>query len=347
MLFFVSFFLSVVWFHTQAMVRGLARDYDGARTGGIERWKYYLLVRPPLSDSGKFFCLRTEKPTTAGPSGGVEIFLWRSHSDSSYTPSHPPTHLKTRRWVVPLSTSNGRLRMKRDRFFYTLAGAIFLVLIVIGFQHYIFHGRLSDNTPILPAMLVAIVAHSTAIFAWFLLFFVQALLISTRNRKIHMKLGWSVLVVATAIVLTGPIVAYSETVIEKTTVFDWPALPFLLVMLTEIFLYAVFVTIGVVYRKQPRIHRPMMLLAGLSLISGALVRIPLVNAIFGLHQWLGLFGPVTVLGGLFLLLRWAMTRRFEREYAVGYALLVAVTLMASQLAMTHAWISLAGVMVRH
>ncbi len=237
--------------------------------------------------------------------------------------------------------------MKHDRFFYTIAGVIFLVLIVIGFQHYIFHGRLADNTPILPAMLVAIVAHSTAIFAWFLLFFVQSLLIATKNRRIHMKLGWSVLLVATAIAVTGPIVAWRETWIEKTTVFDWPAKPFLLVMLTEIFLFAVFVSIGVLYRKQPRIHRPMMLLAGLSLISGALARIPQVNATFGMHQWMGLFAPVTVLGALLLLLRLAMTRRFEREYAVGYGILVAVTFVTSQLAMTHAWISLAEYLVGH
>jgi len=237
--------------------------------------------------------------------------------------------------------------MKRDRFFYGIAGAIFLVLIVIGFQHYIFHGRLPNNAPILPPMLIAIVAHSTAIFAWFLLFFAQSLLIATRNRKIHMKLGWSVLVVATAIAVTGPIVAWRETWIEKSTVFDWPAKPFLLVMLTEIFLFTVFVTIGVIYRKQPRIHRPMMLLASLSLISGATVRIPLVNAVFGLHQWLALFAPVTVLGGFLLLLRLAMTRRFEREYAYGYAALVAVTLIASRLAMTHAWISLAAGMAGH
>lgn len=234
--------------------------------------------------------------------------------------------------------------MKRDRFFYTIVGAIFLVLIVIGFRHYIFQGRMFNGSPINPAMLAAIVAHSTAIFAWFVLFFVQALLISARNRRIHMKLGWSVLVVASAIVLTGPIAAYRETVIEKTTVFDWPAVPFRLVMLTEMFLYAVFVTLGVAYRKQPRIHRPMMLLAGLSLISGTLARIPLVNAIFGMHQWMALFAPVTVLGGFLLLMRWAMTRRLEREYAFGYAALAGVTLIASRLAMTHAWVSWAATM---
>ena len=81
--------------------------------------------------------------------------------------------------------------MKPDRLFYAAAGAMFLVLTVIGFQHYIFGGRHFDGTPIDPMMLAIVIAHSTAIFAWFVLFFVQSLLISVKNRKLHMKLGWS------------------------------------------------------------------------------------------------------------------------------------------------------------
>lgn len=236
--------------------------------------------------------------------------------------------------------------MKRDRFFYTCCGAIFLVLTVIGFRNYIFGGRLFNGAPINPAMLATIVAHSSAIFAWFLLFFVQSLLIATQNRHVHMKLGWSALVIASMIAVTGPFVAVRSTSLENMPVFDWPARPFLLVMLTEIALYVVFVAIGVLNRKRPRIHRPMMLLASLSLISGATGRIPLVNLIFGFHQWMALFGPVVALGGICLLVRWAMARTLEREFVVGYATLVAVTLAVSRLAVTDVWASWAGILVK-
>jgi hypothetical protein len=236
--------------------------------------------------------------------------------------------------------------MKRDRFFYTCCAAIFLVLMVIGFRNYIFGGRLFNGSPINPAMLAAIVAHSSAVFAWFLPFFVQSLLIATQNRRLHMKLGWSVLVIASMIAVTGPVVAIRSTSLESITVFDWPARPFLLVMLTEIALYVIFVAIGVLNRTRPRIHRPMMLLASLSLMSGATGRIPLVNSIFGFHQWMALFGPVVALGGLCLLVRWAMTRTFEREFAIGYATLVVVTLAVSRLAITNVWVSWAGILAK-
>ncbi|HEU5352088.1 MAG TPA: hypothetical protein VFU55_10865 [Terracidiphilus sp.] len=235
--------------------------------------------------------------------------------------------------------------MRRDRFFYTGVGAVFLVLIVLGFQHYIFEGRLVDGNPIEPGMLAAVVAHSSAIFAWFLLYFVQALLIPTHNRKLHMKLGWGGVAIAATIAVTGPYVAIHSTRVVHEDVFDWPALPFLLVMLSEMALFVVFFTVGVLNRKRPRVHRPMMLLASLSMISGALARIPQVNSIFGLHEWMALFGPVAALGLVFLVARWAITRTLDREYAVGYAALVAVTLAASQLAMTGVWVSWAGMIV--
>ena len=114
--------------------------------------------------------------------------------------------------------------MKRDRFFYVAAGAIFLVLIVLGFQQYIFHGKHVDGSPIAPVMLAIVVAHSSAIFLWFVGFFVQALLISTHNRRVHMTLGWGVVGIAALIVVTGPLVATRSLQVDPSqVVFDWPS----------------------------------------------------------------------------------------------------------------------------
>lgn len=237
--------------------------------------------------------------------------------------------------------------VKPDRLFYTAAGAIFLVLIVIGFQHYIFGGKHVDGTPIDPSILATVVAHSSSIFGWYVLFFVQSLLISTQNRRLHMKLGWSVLVIASMIALTGPLVATRSIRLDPSGAFDWPGRQFLLIMYAEIALYVLFVAIGVLNRKRPRIHRPMMLLACLAILSGATARIPLINSIFGLHTWMALFGPVVSLGALLLLARLAMTRRVDREFAAAYAAFVVVTVVASRLAVTSVWVSWAGTILKH
>ena len=237
--------------------------------------------------------------------------------------------------------------MKPDRFFYTAAGAILLVLTVLGFQQYIFHGKHVDGSAIAPVMLAIVVAHSSAIFAWFVMFFVQSLLISTHNRRVHMTLGWGVVAIAALIVVTAPLVAFrSVRVAPELAIFDWPGPQFLLVMWTEIALFAVFVTMGVLNRKRPRIHRPMMLLASLAIVSGATARIAQGNSIFGFHHWVAIFGPVLTLGLLLLVVRAAMTRSFDRPFATGLAVFAVVTLIAGRLAMTNMWVDWAGMILK-
>ena len=246
-----------------------------------------------------------------------------------------------------LSIDARQTSAKPDRFFYTAAAAIFLALTVIGFRHYIFGGKHFDGTPINVSIMATVIAHSTSIFVWYVLFVVQSLLISTRNRRLHMKLGWSVLVIASTIAITGPMVAiYSKRLDPKTVVFDWTGPQFLFIMYAEIALYVAFVAIGVLSRKQPRIHRPMMLLAGLSLLPGATGRIPLINYVFGFHTWLGLYGPVVSMGALLLLVRAAIIRKIEREFALGYIAFAVLTLAVSRFAVTSTWVSLAEVILK-
>jgi len=238
--------------------------------------------------------------------------------------------------------------VKPDRFFYTATGALFLVLIVMGFQRYLFGGRHVDGTPIDPLMLTTVIAHSSSVFAWYVLFFVQSLLISTQNRRLHMKLGWSVLLVASMIAVTGSLVAVRSTRISAfgVNIFDWPGPQFLLIMLAEIALFVTFVAIGLFNRKRPRVHRPMMLLASLAILSGATGRISWVNSIFGFHTWMALFGPVVTLGALLLIVRCLLTRRLDREFAVGYAALALASVVVARLAVTSVWVNWATAILK-
>jgi hypothetical protein len=241
-----------------------------------------------------------------------------------------------------------KVLMKLERLFYPACGAIFILLTLAGFQNYIFGGKHADGSPIAPSMLAIVIAHSTAIFAWFLLFFVQSLLISVKNRRLHMRLGWSVLAKATIISVTGPLVAtWSIRVDPSQQVFDWPGNQFLFIMYAEITLFVVFVTIGVLNRKRPRVHRPMMLLACLALISGATSRIGLVHSVFGGHHWMGIFAPVIVLGTILLLIRMAVTRTLDREFAAGFAALILGSWIAVSVAETSTWVSVAGSILKY
>jgi len=87
-------------------------------------------------------------------------------------------------------------------------------------------------------------------------------------------------------------------------------------------------------------------MASLVILTGATGRIPLVNAIFGFHTWMALFGPVVALGAILLLVRLAMIRAVDREFAMGYAALVVVTALTARLAVTSVWINWAGTILQ-
>lgn len=229
--------------------------------------------------------------------------------------------------------------MKTDRWFYSAAGATFIVMLLVGFRWFVSGGRAAGGSEIDPVMVRLDSVHGLAIATWYALFFTQSLLIGVRNRRLHFNLGWSAIAVALAIVITGPWVAIRSVQISSpdSHFFGMLYSRFLLVMLTEIGLYVAFVTIAILTRKKPKIHRSAMVLASLCLLAGATARMPFLHPVFGATGWLGLFGPVFCLGAVLLLIRCVITRTFDRWLALGYAFWVVIFIASEKLALTDAW----------
>src|SRR5262245_2075693 len=220
--------------------------------------------------------------------------------------------------------------------------------MLVGFRHFVANGAASDGSPLNPAMFRLDLIHGLAIAAWYVLFFTQSLLISVRSRRLHFKLGWSAVAIALAIAVTGPWVA-TRSVQNTPSDFHFFGMHysrFLLVMYAEIILYVGFVATAIFARKKPRTHRAAMLLASMSLLAGATARMPFLYPVFGATSWIGLFGPVFCLGAMLLLARWALTRSFDRWFALGYATLVIVLVVSERVSLTQTWATVAAKILR-
>ena len=239
--------------------------------------------------------------------------------------------------------------MKTDRWFFSAAGASFLLIMLAGFRWFVTTGSGDGGRVIDPSIFRLDLIHGLAIASWFLLFFTQSLLISVRNRKLHFKLGWSAVAIAAAILITGPWVAIRSVQVTPQDFHFFGMLysRFLLVMFAEIGLYTAFVAAGVLTRKKPKIHRPAMVLASLCLLAGATARMPFLESLFGATGWVALFGPVFCIGAILLLIRCILIRSFDRWFAAGYSLLVIVIIASAKLAMTDAWATMAAAILRH
>jgi hypothetical protein len=229
--------------------------------------------------------------------------------------------------------------MKTDRFFYSAAGAIMLLLTFTGFFAFFSAGKGFGGGEITPAIRGLVITHGVAITLWYVLFLVQSLLVASRNTRIHMKLGWSAIVLGLVIVGSGIPVAVKSVALNRGFVFfGMNYTDFLLVMLVELAAFAAFLSVGLLRRKRPEVHRPMMLLAGLSLLIGATTRIPfLVDLFGGGDARTAFFGPVYTLMVLLVVVRLATTRKLDRPLAIGSAAMMAAFLIAEVLSRTDAW----------
>jgi len=112
---------------------------------------------------------------------------------------------------------------------------------------------------------------------------------------------------------------------------------FLMVMLAEVALFTLFVLAGVLSRKRPRIHRAMMMLASLSILAGATVRMPVLFPVFGEAAWAGIFGPIFALGALFVVVRSALAGTIDRWLVAGYIFMVVVYVASCEFAVSDTW----------
>jgi hypothetical protein len=229
--------------------------------------------------------------------------------------------------------------MKPDRFFYSAAGAIMLLLTFAGFFAFFTAGKPFGGEEITPAIRGLVITHGVAITLWYALFFVQSVLIASRNRRLHMNLGWSGVLLGLVIVVSGvPVAIRSVALTTGLVFFGMNYTDFLLVMLVEIAAFAVFLSVGLLTRNRPSVHRPMMLLAGLSLLIGATTRIPFLVGLFGGgDSRTAFFGPVFTLMVLLIVVRLAVTRKLDRPFAIGSVAMMAAFVVAEMLSRTDAW----------
>jgi hypothetical protein len=239
--------------------------------------------------------------------------------------------------------------LKSDRAFYSTAAALNLVIMLVGFSAFYTSGRGEHGRVIAPGIMAVVIVHGMSVTAWYVLSLVQSLLITVKNRKLHMKLGWSAVGLVPVIAVSGVLVALrSAQGAPNFNFFGMSYHNFLLVMLVEIAMFTVLVSAGLAMRKRPEVHRSLMLLASLSLLLGATTRIPKLVALFGGHESrTAFFGPVFVLAVGLVLVRWAMTKTVDRWLAGGYAAMTSVYLVAEQLSRTDAWRQMAVMLLKH
>jgi|SRR5208282_2365043 len=256
--------------------------------------------------------------------------------------------------AIPVETSQDRVAnrgaLDRERLFYVIAAFAMLVITAVGFRQFLLHGRSIGGAPMTPQIMRLIVAHGLAMLGWIALLFAQSLLIYTGRLRLHMMLGRVGAVLAAAIVLLGLLVAPLSAHFNPDIYTAFGGARFFLVLaLAGPLMFGALAAIGIANRHRPEVHRPMMLLATLAIMTGSLDRWPYMARLSAFVRGnvpVSHYGQILLLGALLFVLHAAMTRRANRYYAVGYVGVAIASLLFVAIARSAAWNQLAGLFVR-
>jgi hypothetical protein len=249
----------------------------------------------------------------------------------------------------PVTKTSGK--PAAERYFYSIATILLLVLVIVGFQLFYFHAQMYPGRPLTPPIKTLIITHGVAMSLWILLAIGQPLLIASGNRRLHMALGKVAAGIAACLVVIGFKLGVAAAKVAPPDLMYGPFTPkqFMAVPIGVITLFALFVIAGVSWRKRPHIHKPIMFLASLAAVAAAIARIDFLNHLYAGTIWQKFFGDfffTVIVGGVFLVAKCIVFRKFDRWFAAGYVLLTLWYLMIVQLMPTPLWDRIANFLLR-
>jgi hypothetical protein len=210
-----------------------------------------------------------------------------------------------------------------DRSFILILGILVAAIVFYGFSHTVDGALVHYRSP--PPLILYV--HALTASAWLILFVVQSWLVRGRDIRRHRQLGLWGLGLGTVVAVVGLGVVF---VMREQAIARHPGqvrqIAFLSVPFMSFATFAVPFFLAAWWRKQPGLHRRLMVLATCSLTGAALARIP----------WLpDAAAPVVTLG---LMIAAAVedrlrTRRLDRVYGIGIPVYLASEALGVYLAM--------------
>ena len=225
------------------------------------------------------------------------------------------------------------LRRRRERLFYVGMSIAVVMTVFAGFAPTYYLRPLFTTAPLKPLLHF----HGLVFTSWLVLFVVQTTLVAAHRTDIHRRLGLVGGVISALMVLVGVTTALMRAK-QDITVPGTPALVFLTVPLGDMSVFAILVAAGFYFRRQPDVHKRLMLLATISILAAATGRLPFA---FAQNSPVGFFGLADLFIVLCLLYDLITLRRIHRATALGGLLIVASQPLRLMIGGTHAWLVVA------
>jgi hypothetical protein len=225
-----------------------------------------------------------------------------------------------------------------DRRLYILAAALIPLIVLAGFAR-TYYLKPFFHTPDLPGRIVHL--HGIVMTTWVVLFIVQVSLVATRRTRVHQRLGIAGGILAALVVIVGILTALYAAARGASP--GPPALAFLIIPIGDMLVFSILIGLALYYRRKLQVHKRLMLLAAINLLTPAIARIPLAFIING--------GPLAFFGLTDLCLLACVAfdtykhRRLHPVFLWGTIFVIAMQPLRLLLAGTETWMNFAAALI--
>jgi hypothetical protein len=246
----------------------------------------------------------------------------------------PPFHSAD---VAAAAPVRAHRRHRTSGWFFVGISAILFVTVLAGFaptfylRGYVGTARLALGPPTLPVYLQV---HGVLLTAWFLMFLIQTAFVAAHRTDLHRRMGVASAILAAAVVIVTLLVLIRAVPRFLSNGLPEALMPrfalFIIGDMGSLVVFSVLVATAVYFRRQPEVHKRLMLLGNISIIGPAVSRLPGVSA----FPVLVLFVQLAFLIAL-IVHDLVKNRRVYRATLWGELGYILVTLLSSTLALSH------------
>jgi hypothetical protein len=222
---------------------------------------------------------------------------------------------------------------------YAWFAVVAAVTIFAGFARTLYLRNISGAPPLSPLLL----AHGIVMTTWFVLFCAQVWLVATGHVRWHRRLGLLGIAVALAVVYVGVDAAIDAGRRGVGPAHGVSMQLFMAIPLFDMPVFALLVGVALWQRRRPDIHKRLMLLASLGMLTPAIARIPLPLIQAGGPPLY--FGLALGIVGACIAVDTFKQRRLHPAFGWGGALIFAMVPLRLVVAETEVWTRVAGWLV--
>jgi len=230
-----------------------------------------------------------------------------------------------------MSVRSTSSRKRTDRHLYSWFAIVAPLIIFAGFARTFYLQGLSSA----PALSTLLLVHGIIMSLWFGLFIVQVRLVAAGRTDLHQRLGVAGAILVVVMLALGTYTAIDAARRGASPDPNMSPLMFMAIPLADLLVFGILVGVALWNRRRSDIHKRLMLLATVSILTPGIARIPLgFIRQGGVPMFLGL----TVLCAVICIaVDTAKRRRLHPAFAWGGAFFLASLPLRMLLAGTEAW----------